>query len=118
MAKSGFRWVRGPEAMIGALDDYEKKILAAVQQVAKYFEPILENYAKNSAPWQDRTGNARQSLFSVSELAEDVVKLYLSHGVEYGLWLEVLHEGRYAVILPTLQAHYNQIMAMLKGIFG
>jgi len=113
---SGIRWVRPPSVLIAALDEYENRLLGAVHQLARYFEPILENHAKQHAPWTDRTGNARQSLFTASELANDVVTLYLSHGMEYGVYLETRWAGKYAIILPTLQAHQGQILGMLQEL--
>jgi hypothetical protein len=35
--------------------------------------------------------------------------LYLSHGVEYGVWLETAHGGNYAIIQPTFDAHMSRI---------
>ena len=115
---TGFRWVRPPSVLVQALDDYERRVLLAVAAVAKMFEPILKSHAKEHAPWTDRTGNARQTLFSASELAEEVVTLYLSHGMEYGKYLELCRGGKYAIIMKTLQAHYGAIAAELQGIFG
>lgn len=101
------------------MDEYRGKVNQAVKAVADYFAPVIEQYAKDNARWTDRTANARQSLHAFVEvLAEDVVALYLSHGVEYGIYLELANQGRYAIILPTLQAHYSQISQMLRSIFG
>ena len=108
--------MRPPAVLVAGLDAYEKRVMAAIAALAKYFEPVLESHAKEHAPWTDRTGNARQSLFSVSELAEDVVTLYLSHGMEYGKWLELCHSGKYSIIMKTLQAHYGDIKAALDGL--
>ena len=118
MKGTGIRWAAGrsPDDLIRAIDDYERKALKAVFEVAQYFEPLLENYAKTHRPWRDRTGNARQSLFSVSELAGDVVRLYLSHGMEYGKWLELCNSGKYAIVMRTLEAHYGRVKAMLDGL--
>ena len=108
----------GVDEMLKALDDYERRVLKAVEEVAKYFAPVIEGYAKDEAPWTDRTGNARQSLFTAVEVAEDVVNLYLSHHVEYGFWLEFAMAGKYAIIWPTLEAHFDEIMDALNGIFA
>ena len=90
--------------------------MEAVYALVRYFEPVLENYAKAHRPWADRTGNARQTLFSVSEMAGDVVRLYLSHGMEYGKWLELCNSGRYAIVMRTLEAHYGQVKRMLDRL--
>jgi len=48
----------------------------------------LENYAKTHAPWTDRTGHARQGLHAGVDVRGEQLVLYLSHGVEYGRYLE------------------------------
>lgn len=60
-------------------------------------------FAKGQAPWTDRTGAAREGLdTSVQwEGAEIVWELY--HQVEYGIWLETILNGKYSVIMPTLE---------------
>jgi hypothetical protein len=118
VAGSGIVWAAGrsPADLAKALDLYERKAMAAVAALAKYFEPVLEHYAKSHRPWTDRTGNARQTMFSVSEMAGDVVRLYLSHGMEYGKWLELCNNGKYAVVMRTLEAHYGEIKRMLDRL--
>lgn len=48
----------------------------------------LENQAKIKAPWKDRTGHARQSLHGDMEASNSKYRISLSHGVEYGAFLE------------------------------
>ena len=93
------------------------KHVAAAAALAKSFEPVLEAAAKAGAPWQDRTGNARQSLFSVSEIDGRRVILYLSHGMEYGVFLELRNQGRYAIVLPTLERNYGEIKRAMQSIY-
>ena len=110
---------RGVDEMLGKMDDYGMKVQQAKVAVATYFAPIIETYAKTYARWEDQTGNARQGLHAwVEEESEEVVKLFLAHGVEYGLWLEVRWAGKYAIIWEALSASLNDIAEMLQGIFG
>lgn len=98
---------------------YGDRVIEAVKAVAKYFEPVLEEYARQNAPWTDRTGNARQTLHAWSdELANDIVELWIGHGMEYGLWLEVRWGGRYAIVWPTIEQHLAPVAQMLQRIFG
>lgn len=113
----GIKWERSPEVLIEGMANYEQRATAAALKLLDLFAPMVESYAKANKPWTDRTGNARQTLFSVTDVAHDVVKLYLSHGMEYGKWLELCNSGRYAIVMPTLQAHYGQIMAALNDLF-
>lgn len=74
--------------------------------VSKALEDIgqeVENTARSNAPWNDITGNARSGL--VTEVLEqgDTVVLTLSHTEDYGKWLETIQDGRFAIILPTLE---------------
>lgn len=113
---SGIRWIRSPQVLVDALDLYQRRLIAAIGELAHYFEPVIESYAKANAPWTDRTGNARQSLFTATEIARDMVTLYLSHGMEYGVFLELCNSGKYAIVMPTLQAHYGPIKQALDDL--
>lgn len=118
MANTVIQW-SGVQQMQTNCGVYNDKVVEAVHAVLNYFQPLFEEYSKQNARWTDRTGNARQGLNSdVVDLAEAVVMLYLAHGMDYGLWLEVRWSGRYAIIWPTIQAHLNEIANMLRGILG
>ena len=118
MPSVSIEW-RGDDKILQRMSEYERKVLEAVVGVADYFTPVIESYAKDNAPWTDRTGNARQSLHAFTQvLARDTVALYLAHGVNYGVFLELAHQGRYAIIMPTLEAHYTAISQMLQEIFS
>lgn len=70
----------------------------------------VEEYAQVNAPWQDRTGDARSGLTAeVSHSAGDIV-LTLGHTVDYGLWLEVIQNGKFAIIIPTLEAMAPKVL--------
>lgn len=112
----GIKWTRSPEVLADGMEEYEQRVTAAVLALMDSFAPTVETYAKANAPWTDRTANARQTLFAVTDVSHQLVSLYLSHGVEYGKWLELCNSGRYAIVMKTLQAHYGEIMAALKDL--
>lgn len=112
-------WGGSDRIVIRNMDLYSQRVVQAIHAVAEYWAPVIESYAKQNAPWVDRTGNARQTLHAFKrELARETVALYLAHGMEYGKYLELRFQGRYAIVLPTLEAHYGEIAKMLKGIFS
>lgn len=109
----------GLNDMLARLDEYGRRVNEALHQLALYFAPIVETEAKQNAPWTDRTGNARQGLHGfVEDLSASIVAIVLSHGVYYGVFLELKNQGRYAVIMPTLERHYQPVKDALDGIFG
>jgi hypothetical protein len=77
----------------------------------------MVNYAKSNAPWTDRTGNARAGLRSyVTETKNNLFRIILSHGVYYGVYLEYYYEGRFAIILPTIEVYAPEIMRSFSGL--
>jgi len=112
------KWV-GDDTVKANMVLFGEKVKHAVKEVALFFQPKLENYAKENAPWTDRTANARQSLHAyVEELAGDIVKLYLSHGVSYGVHLETARGGKWAIVWSTIERYLPEIRKRLKEIFG
>jgi len=76
---------------------------AGVDLAMDFMRDHAETYARENAPWTDRTGNARNGLFVVHEKEPMVIhRLITYHTMSYGLWLEVRWSGRYAIIGPTM----------------
>ena len=78
------------------------------------FAKEVEAYAKEHAPWENRTGEARAGLTAQGEqrLVRYTITLY--HTVDYGIWLEVRWDGRFAIILPTIEHMGHVLMARLS----
>lgn len=70
----------------------------------------VEAYAKQNAPWSDITGSARAGLTADVSIEDGMVTLTLSHGVDYGKWLELIQDGEFAIIMPTLEALGPEIL--------
>lgn len=71
----------------------------------------LASKAGDNAPWEDRTGDARAGLEAKADLVGGDLVLTLYHTVEYGLWLEVIQNGNFATIMPTLEREAPRIIA-------
>ena len=87
-----------------------EKVNATVGIYAKTASKTLENYAKQNAPWTDRTGHARQRLTGDAEEVERGWQIALSQGVDYGVYLELAHEKKYAILQPTILAKSGDVM--------
>jgi hypothetical protein len=97
---------------VGLDDAIESGVMAEVEAHAVQLAVKILDYAKSNAPWQDRTGDARRLLdVDVSQDAE-AITIQLYHQVDYGLWLEVIHDGEFAIIMPTLQHFANEAFTM------
>lgn len=85
------------------LSDFEARLMEAVRAYAQASSNKLEAYAKENARWQNHTGDARRRLKGDSLPIENGYKLRLAHGVDYGVFLEMAHERRFAIIEETIQ---------------
>lgn len=87
----------------GGLLDFENKAQVAIRMYAEQSALELQNYARKTARWTDRTGHARQRLTGDVLVASNGYKLRLAHGVDYGIWLELANEKRFAIIPETIE---------------
>lgn len=89
------------DTLTTSLATMDRRVRVAVGLVYELFETKAEGDMRINAPWTDRTGNARAGLRARSEADGDTFTLVLYHTMPYGFWLEVAHDGRYAIIGPT-----------------
>lgn len=112
--------------------NYERRVLQAVEEIGQLIAKKLESAADHNARWKDDTGKARlglkaesqwETVISSSEysIAGRIVAIYLTHGYEpdiwYGIFLELGHGQRYAIIMPTIYSFLPEIEGLLQGIF-
>lgn len=84
---------------------------AAIRMYAETAALKLQNYSRDKAPWTDRTGHARQRLTATVARITKGYRITLAHGVDYGIFLELAHEKRFAIVQPTILANSSDIMA-------
>lgn len=76
----------------------------------------LQGYMQQNAKWTDRTGHARQRLKGTYQKQDDSFLIVLSHGVNYGIFLELAHEKRFAITVPTAKEKGPEIMKEFEGL--
>lgn len=114
------KWINPIEDLQKSIVQYGDRVIVAILSIAQYIATKAQNEMRHNAPWTDRTGNARNALFSMAQMAStDLVIIYLSHGsaIEYGIMLETGYGMKYAIIVPTMQRLLPQLENMLKQLF-
>lgn len=113
-----FSWQVPPTRAFPALADaYTAAIRRGVRAIADRYAPEIEAYMKDNATWTDQTGNARANLRAeVEEIAGEMAQIVLSHGVEYGTFLELAHGGAYAILAPTVDVFGPRIWADVRAM--
>lgn len=83
---------------------------------AEWLAQEMETWAKAHAPWKDRTGDAREGLHGWAEDEDSSHRsyAYLSHGVDYGVFLETMQGGTLAIILPTI-LHFQNLVGPMEA---
>ena len=91
----------------------------AAREILQHAAEAVEQYAQANAPWEDQSGAARDGLTAEYEdagLFKHAIILY--HTVDYGIWLEIRWNGRYAIIIPTIEHMGPTVMAATSNMFG
>lgn len=102
--------------LLKRLENAEPKSQVAIKMFAQEGAKKFENYAKNNRPWTDRTGHARQRLVGWVEMFSDKVRIHIGHGVDYGVYLELAHEKRFAILQPTVNAMSQEVLEGFKEL--
>ena len=95
---------------------YKTRVEAGLLMYATTKANELESYMKLNRPWTDRTGHARQRLTGWVEVLTNKVRIYIGHGVDYGIYLELCHEKRYAILQPTVNALSKEVLKGYKEL--
>lgn len=66
-------------------------------------------YAQANAPWADRTGDARSGLDVDVRWEGNEIVWEMFHTVDYGIYLETRWNGKFAIIMPTLEMFSSEI---------
>lgn len=102
MSDAGFSF--DEDSISGSLNFSGQSIGESILNVLQDDADRVLSYARSNAPWGDRTGMARAGLGTDVYRDGLNVELVLFHTVDYGLWLETIQSGRFATIMPTLEA--------------
>ena len=99
------------------LDKMSMKLGATVLMYAATKASEIQGKMKVNRPWTDRTGMAKALLNAkVSQPSTNIIRITLSHGVDYGIWLELAHEKNYAIIAPTIREEGPRIISDLQNL--
>lgn len=101
------------------LDKMETKLGAVILMYSATKASEIESKMKINRLWTDRTGMAKMTLRArVSQPSKEVVRITLSHGVDYGIWLELANEKNYAIIAPTVKEEGPRIVEDLGNLMS
>lgn len=116
MARNGIFWYH--DTLTPRAAAFSVVMQETLEEIVEEVAEEVEEYAKQNAPWDDRTGEARTGL--TAEAFEDggILTVVLYHTAEHGIWLEVRNSGEYAIIIPTLEQMGPTVMGAVGNLFA
>lgn len=103
----------------GAIETLEKQLIVLTKVFEKQVDKLvdksankLQAYMQKNRKWTDQSERARKGLSAKWERwpTETDWRIILSHSVSYGVFLELAHEKKYAIIQPTILAKGPEVM--------
>ncbi len=95
---------------------HQQRSMFAAEKVGQNAAAHGEGEAKRNAGWTDRTGLARQTITGYSGWQGKKLRMGVSGNMEYSAYLGLGHEGRFAILWATVQAHEQKIMDDLRKV--
>lgn len=109
--------MQGLDRVFKNMDRWVERKRAASLALAQHWAAQLEGEMKLNAPWKDRTGNARAGLKGSAEVDDKGVVIRLAHSVDYGVYLELARDGRYAILKPTRNARAQEVRKSFQELW-
>lgn len=111
---SGIQW-HGLEEIAANFNEVGQEMEQARKETVEKLAQRMLAYATFNAPWTDRSLQARINL-NVETIHDDNAHtsvVILRHGVDYGIYLETMQGGRFAIIIPTVQKFAGEVGAIM-----
>lgn len=107
------------EGVIAEIRLLEGKYAVALLAVTEAVAFKMEEWAKNNKRWKDISSNAVDGLTGKAywENAHTLV-CSISHTMDYGVWLELAHEKKYAILEESIEQNKDSLLEAWSIIVG
>lgn len=104
-------------ALLNKLGTFNARADRFITAATAYHATQAVTWARQNAPWRDRTSNARNGLYARAERDAPIYRIIIGHSVPYGVWLEVRWSGRYQIIRPTVDHEGPELMRTVSTMY-
>lgn len=98
------------------LEKMYKRAMTAMEAVVETDTLQLQNYMRNNYKWTPRSHRAHQTMTGSYTNEDDGFLIALSYGVDYGIYLELAHEKRFALTHPTAKEKGPEVIKSFEGL--
>ena len=107
------------EQVLTNLDKWHQEKRAGCEAIARNITGKIQKKARKEAIWQDRSGDARKGLMGGTQWDSfTALIIYLAHSMEYGPYLELCNDGKYAIIEKTINSFRKELYDSLKRVMN
>lgn len=106
----------GAAQVIGNLSRLDAATQARAEQALTAVMLALEGWARTEHTFMNRTGLLQASIRGfVDENRGPLLTGILSAGMEYGVFVELARQGKWAFLRPVIEGHQDQIARILAS---
>lgn len=98
------------------LGEMSERLKTQLQVLGQATGQKIQAYAQENAPWTDRTGDARQRLKYNSEINDNGLTISIFHQMEYGIYLELCNNEKYAILKNSRDAMLPEFLDAVKHL--
>ena len=106
--------VEGLKSLVEGIEAVKKNISSKFEQNKVKIYALSLSYAAKAINrfraqqdgnvyWDNQTGDAKNRMFSGAFIEKEVIGWFLSHGIQYGIYLELANDRQNEAILPIVQ---------------
>lgn len=100
------------------MEHTEDRLKTALLMLCRTASQQMAEYAKDNARWIDRTGDARKLLQGEGYWDNDKLTAAVMHNVNYGVWLELAHQRKYAILEESVKSKADELLRSYKRLVG
>jgi ABC-type phosphate transport system permease subunit len=93
-----------------------QRMMVSLWRLADNFALRITSWMQINAPWTDNTGEARARLKATASHMALTVLIAVAHGVPYGVYLETMQAGRFAILVPAVMEWLPQFFAAAQDV--
>lgn len=99
------------------MEGFMDRLKAGLEVMGNTVGRNMQSYARANKPWTNRTYSARNGLESKVEWTSDtLLDISVFHTVDYGIWLELAHGEKYAILQEARDSQIQTFKNMIQAL--
>lgn len=99
------------------MDGFMERLKTGIDTMGNTVGRNMQSYARANKPWTNRTYSARNGLEYKAEWVSDTLyDISVFHTVDYGIWLELAHGEKYAILQEARDSQIQTFKSMIQAL--